>query len=99
MSRKVLKKASHSLNESITNSNYFYEDIEFRVNETGQITNRNNEIEKDNDSNNYTIKKVPIFSGININNLHILLYIYFLLWQLYNELFRNSNYLLYILIL
>lgn len=66
MSRKVLKKASHSLNESITNSNYFYEDIEFRVNETGQITNRNNEIEKDNDSNNYTIKKVPIFSGINM---------------------------------
>ena len=71
MARNVLKNASHSLIESIATSNNFYEDIEFfefrdRVNETGQITNRNNEIEKDNDSNNYTIKKVPVFSAINM---------------------------------
>ena len=66
MARKVLKNASHSLIESITNSsNNFYEDIEFkyRINEPGEITNR---VEKENDSNNYTIKKVPIFSGINM---------------------------------
>ena len=72
MARKVLKNASHSLVESITSNNNFYDD-EFKniLNEFNQITNRNKyskNIEKDDndDSNNYTIKKVPIFTGINM---------------------------------
>ena len=68
MARKVLKNASHSLVKSITNTNNFYEDIELKnkLNERGQITNRYNNEENDDDSNNYTIKRVPVFSGINM---------------------------------
>ena len=69
MARKVLKNASHSLVEPVTNSNNnFYEDIDFRNknNTKGLITNRNNYKLKDDDSKNYTIKKVPVFSEINI---------------------------------
>ena len=65
MARKVLKNTSHSLVESITNSNNFYEEIDFKnkISEAGQITNRNQNTESDDDSNNYTIKKVPVFSA------------------------------------
>ena len=68
MARKVLKNTSHSLVESITNSYNFYEEIDFKnkISEAGQITNRNQNTESDDDSNNYTIKKVPVFSGINM---------------------------------
>ena len=69
--RKVLNNASHSLVKSITNSNNFYEDMELKnkINEIGQIQNGyNNEENDDNedDPNNYTIKKVPVFSRINM---------------------------------
>ena len=68
MARKLLKHTSHSLVESKTNNNNFYEDIEIRnkINQAGQITNRINYTENDEDSNYYTIKKVPIFSVINM---------------------------------
>ena len=72
MARKVLKNASHSLVESISTSNNFYDDdFRYKINELGQITNRdeysnNKEKEDDDDTNNYTIKKVPIFKGINM---------------------------------
>ena len=68
MARKVLKNTSHSLVESITNGNNIYEEIDFKnkISEAGQITNRNQNTESDDDSNNYTIKKVPVFSGINM---------------------------------
>ena len=51
----------------MNNNNNFYDELQFKekINETGQITNREN-IENDDDSNGYTIKKVPIFSGINM---------------------------------
>lgn len=74
IARKVLKNASHSLVESITSSNNFY-DNEFinKINEANQIqiTNRNNYLKNkkkdtNDDNNNYTIKKVPVFKGINM---------------------------------
>jgi hypothetical protein len=68
LARKALKNTSHSLVETImNNNNNFYDELQFKekINETGQITNREN-MENDDDSNGYTIKKVPIFSGINM---------------------------------
>ena len=72
MARKVLKNASYSLVESITTSNNFYDDeFKNKINETGQETNRNKysknmEKDDDDDTNNYTIKKVPVFTRINM---------------------------------
>ena len=66
IARKVLKNASHSLVESIKNTNNFLEkdNSKNKINELGKITNRN--IEKEEDSFNYTIKKVPIFAEVNM---------------------------------
>ena len=96
MARKLLKNASHSLVESITNNNNFYDDIELKniINEAGQITNRINNIESDEDSNNYKIKKVPLFSGINmfpsINNKNENNF-------LYKIFIKNNNIIKYII--
>ena len=64
IARKVLKNASHSLVESIKDNNNFLEQFKNKNTEAGQITNRNKE--KEEDSFNYTIKKVPVFSGVNM---------------------------------
>ena len=67
MARKVLKNASYSLVESITSSNNFYDD-EFKntLNEFRNKYSKNMEKDDNDDTNNYTIKKVPVFTGINM---------------------------------
>ena len=61
--RKALKSMSHSLIDPINNNSIFNDnDIKNKVNECGQITNRY----KEDELNNYTIKKVPIFATVNM---------------------------------
>ena len=62
--RKALKTMSHSLVDPIKNNNNIFDDNEIKnkLNEGGQISNRY----KEDEVNNYTIKKVPIFVGVNM---------------------------------
>ena len=62
--RKALKSMSHSLVDPINNKNNIFNDndLKNKLNEGRQISNRN----KEDDIHNYTIKKVPIFVGVNM---------------------------------
>ena len=61
--RKALKSMSHSLIDPINNNSIFNDnDIKNKINECGQITNRY----KEDELNNYTIKKVPVFVAVNM---------------------------------
>ena len=77
--RNALKSMSHSLADSTNSNNYKTHKNDILVNNKTKI--KKNKIEqksikeKDDDSNNCTIKKVPVFVGINIfphqNSKHI----------------------------
>ena len=62
--RKALKTMSHSLIDPINNSNNIFNDNEIKnyLIEAGQISNRY----KEDELHNYTIKRVPIFMGVNM---------------------------------
>ena len=62
--RKALKTMSHSLVDPINKNNNLFNDNEIKnhINEAGQISNRY----KEDELHNYTIKKVPIFMGVNM---------------------------------
>jgi len=77
--RNALKSMSHSLADASNSNNYKTHKNDILINNKTKI--KKNKIEqkqirdKDDDSNNCTIKKVPVFVGINIfpnqNNKHI----------------------------
>ena len=76
--RNALKSMSHSLADTTNSNNYKNQKNDILVNNKAKIKKNKMEQksirEKDDDSNNCTIKKVPVFVGINIfpnqNNKH-----------------------------
>lgn len=77
--RNALKSMSHSLADASNSNNYQTHKNDIMVNNKTKIKKNKKEQkperDKDDDSNNCTIKKVPVFVGINIfpnqNNKHI----------------------------